>query len=152
VGAPQVGARLHAELVDQLGADRGVGPQRLGLAASPVQRQDETAPQVFPVGVLDQQPAQLGDRPGVVAALDPLADQLFGGAQPYLVERFEAAVPERAARQVGQRCPAPERERVGETGLRDQLLERQQVQRAVRYVDGVAGAVAAQVLGTEVCP
>lgn len=48
------------------------------------------------------------------------------------------------AGEVRQGRAPPERERVGVAGLARQFLEGEQVEGAVRHVDGVAGAVAAQ--------
>jgi hypothetical protein len=48
----QAGVGVDTQLVGQLGAQLGVGGQRVGLAAAPVQREHPQAAQPLPEGVL----------------------------------------------------------------------------------------------------
>jgi hypothetical protein len=107
----QGGARVDAELVGEPGADAGVGGEGVGLAAGPVQGQDEQFGQAFAKRVLAAPGLQFGGKPGVTAQ-----HQVRGGAgldrdQGQFVEVGPVGGGEVGVAELGQWLAAPQRKR-----------------------------------------
>ena len=106
--------RLEPPLLVERTAGRLVRVERLLLPPGAVQREHEEAAEPFAVGVLRGEPGRVGDRVVVAAELDLRLDPVLERGQPELVEAGDLALEERLEREVGERGPAPERERVAQ--------------------------------------
>ena len=122
-------ARLDAELVDERGPRRAEGLERLRLPAAAVQGEHQLAAQALSQRVLARQRLQLADELVVAADREIGVDPVLERGQPQLAEPRDLALDERLVGQVGQRRPAPQRER------RAQLLRRRRGIRAVGLGD-----------------
>ena len=107
------GAGLGAELVDERAAGAGVGVQGGGLAAGPVEGQQELAPEALAEGVLGGERLQLGHELGVAAELEVDVDALLQRGEAQLVQVRGGGV-HRLALEVGQGRAAPECQRLAE--------------------------------------
>ena len=114
----ELGPGVEAELAIERLARIAVGLERLGLAAGPVERQHQLRPQSFAGWMVRDQPLQLRDQRLVAAegevGLDPILDR----DQPRLLEPGDLVLGERLIGEVGERRPAPERERLIEARRR----------------------------------
>ena len=107
-------ARLDPELVDEPASRVLVGLQRLGLAPSGVERVHQLLHEAFPQRVDGDQRFQLDDHVPVAAELHVGGDPLLQGDEPELLEPPRLALRELLGRELGERRPAPERERLAE--------------------------------------
>ena len=76
----------ETELVAEHRSQLGAPAQRLGLPAEPVERQHQLAPEPLPKGVGGDERFQLGDRPALLARVEPGLDELLRHRQPQLLE------------------------------------------------------------------
>ena len=118
----QGGARLDAELVDEQTARVPIDVERLGLPAGAVERSHERRAEPLAQRVRLHEHLELGDELGVVPERQVGFDAPLEGAQPELFESSDLRLRERLVRQVGERGPSPEAERVTEQPRRELRL------------------------------
>ena len=109
---PQLAARLEPELARQLAPRRPVGLQRLGLARRAVQREHQLAAQPLAQRVLGDQRLELADELRVPAGGEVGVDALLERREPQLLQPRALGLRERLVGEVGERRPAPQRERL----------------------------------------
>ena len=114
----QTRARVEPELVGQRAPRLAQDVERLDGPAGAVERDGEVRPQRLTQRVLGDQCAQLAHELRVVAAFELGLDAALDGMQPHLVEPHRLGHQQAAFGEVGQRRPAPERERLRERGRR----------------------------------
>ena len=114
----QRGARLDPELLDEHAARLLVRLERLGLPAAAVEREHQLAAEPLAERVLGDQRLELGDEVGVGAERELGVDQILQRRRRELLEPRGLAKRERLEEQVGERRPAPERERLAELSAR----------------------------------
>jgi hypothetical protein len=93
-----------------------VGGQRIALPAAAVQRHHEQPGQRLAVRVLEVLGLQVGQQLPVVAASEPLGEQLLAQGRAELVEDVPVPAEVRRVRDVPQRPPPPEPPRPGQQG------------------------------------
>ena len=144
---------LDAELVGELLPERLVRVERLGLAARPVERQHQLLPQPLPQGVARGERVELGNEHRMPAERQICVDPLLEEPEPHLLEPGGFGRRERLV-QLGERRPAPERQRLCEdsgrvrriparerrTSLAGKALGQLHVELAVRDDEHVPGA------------
>ena len=108
--AEQPGVGVDAQLVGQLGPQLGVGGQRVGLAAAPVEREHPQAAQPLPEGVLAGQPVQLAGHAGVPPAGQVGLDPVLESGEPGLLQPRYVGLREGQVGDVAQRRAAPQRQ------------------------------------------
>ena len=108
---PQLLPRLEPELLVEQAAAGLVDGERLGLAAAAVEREHELAAQALAQRVLADEPLQLGHELRVAAELEVGVDPLLERGEPLLLEAGALGACERRV-ELGERRPAPERERL----------------------------------------
>ena len=150
-------ARLDPELVDEHASRGLVGGQRLGLAARPVEREHQLAAQALAQGMLGRERLELRDQRGVPAEGEVGVDPPLDREQVHLLEAPDRRLRERLVGEVGERRPAPERERLaqplggllrlGAAGLLDETLEPVEIELLRREPDHVAGRERDEQLG-----
>jgi hypothetical protein len=111
VQAPELGPRLHADLVDQGPAGVLVGLQRLGLAAAAVEREHPLRVQPLTQRVASQQRFDLGDDLQMAARSEVRLDGEARRGLAQALETRDLARRERLVRQVRERLPAEQRQR-----------------------------------------
>ena len=107
---------LDPELLDKHPARLGVCLERLGLAATAVQRQHQLRARALAQRVLRDERPQLADELRVEPALEVGRDALLERLEPGLLEPRDLRLAEALVSQVGERRSAPERERLAEPG------------------------------------
>ncbi len=112
----QLGAGRRAQLLVQQPVDLPERVQRLGLAAGPVQRQHQLAPEPLAQRVLAGQRAQLAHQERVPAHHQLHVDALFEHAQPLLGQPRHLLAVQQLAGHVGQGGAAPQVQRLGVGG------------------------------------
>ena len=143
---------LDPELVDEQAAPGGERLERLGLASRPVEGEHQLAAQAFPQRMLGHQSLELGDRLAMAAEREPRIDVVLDGGDPQLLQAADRLLGEALVAHVGQRRPAPQRERLGEgvrrvlgvagaAPLRDELLEAPHVELVGRHARDVPGSL-----------
>jgi len=110
--APQGGAGLDSELVDQRAPQRAVDGERIGLAPAAVERQRQLRVQTLAERVLGDEGLELGDQARVPAQSELRVDSLLGRRQAQLAEPRRLRRPERAEVDPVEGRPAPERQRL----------------------------------------
>ena len=110
----QLLARLEPELVRQLAPGHPVASQRLGLAAGAVEREHQLAAQALPQRMLGDERLELADELGVTAERQVGVDPLLERRQPQLLQPRDLGLGERLVGEVGERRPAPQRERLAQ--------------------------------------
>ena len=123
VEAPELGAGLDADRLDEHRAGVPVRVQRGGLAAAAVQREHPQAVQSFAQRLADHQRVQLADHVGVAPGGEVLADRLLDRREPQLLQPADLERRERLRGDVVERRPAPQRERVARRARGDEALE-----------------------------
>ena len=119
----QVGARLHADLLDQRGPRLPVGLERVRLTAAAVQSEHALPMQALAQRLPGQQRLELRQHLAVAPGLEVLVNRDLerGGAQ--LVQAPDLGRGERLLGHVAQRRAAPETQRLARGTLRQQPLE-----------------------------
>ena len=107
-------ARLQSQLLRELAAGLAVGVERLGLPAGAVEREHQLAAQALPQRMLGDERLELADQLGVAAAGQIGVDPLLERRQPQLLETGDLGLRERLVGEVGERRPAPKRERLAQ--------------------------------------
>ena len=136
----QDGARLEAELLVEHPARLPIGLERLGLAAAPVEGEDQVAAQTLAQAVAGDEAGELGDELAVVPQLEVGLEPVLECGEAQLLQRGRLGVGERGVEPV-ERDAAPERvclaeqarplRRVGGcAGLREERAEALQVELA----------------------
>ena len=107
-------ARLDAELVDQRAAGRLVGLERVGLAAGPVERHEQLAPQALAQRLLwtsaSSSATSSAPRPSARSASTRSSSATSRSSS----EARDLGLAERLVGEVGQRPAAPQRERLSQ--------------------------------------
>ena len=136
--ARAAGRRLDAELLRRARRGIAIGRERVGLAAGAVEGEHQLSPQALSQRVAARSPSSSGR----AAPCSPRARSasMRSSRHPRRSSSRCAtlAAGERLV-ELGQRRPAPERERLTEAARRPELLEALQVRRAVDRVAGSAG-------------
>ena len=114
---PQRRARLEPELVERR-PRVAVGLERLGLPARAVEREHQLPAQPLAVRMLGDQRLELADELGVAAEREVGLDPLLERRQPQLLEPRRLDPRERLVVELGQRRPAPQRERLAQQARR----------------------------------
>ena len=140
VQPPQVGARLHPDLLDERRARGAVRVQRLGLAPGVVQREHSLRVQALAQRVRRHQRLELPDQLAVPTGLEVGVDRHLRRAQPQLLQPADRGGGERLVRQIGQWLSPPQRERFAGTRLAEQALYARRVHLAVEELQLVAAA------------
>ncbi len=104
-------ARVEAELVDQRDPRSLVGGERVGLAARPVERQDQQLPQALPQGMLPDQRLQLRHDLGRPAERKIRLQTQTERHEPQLLQTPDLVAGERLVLDIGQSRAPPEHER-----------------------------------------
>ena len=121
-------ARLEAELLEERAAGVLVGGERVCLPAGAVEREHQLRAQALAVGLLGDEPLQLGDELLVAATGEVALDPLLERRETKLLEPLGLLRGERLVAQVSERAPAPERERLLRPRPREQALEALEVE------------------------
>ena len=127
----QRGSGLDADLLDERGSRLPVGLQRLRLASRAVQREHPLRLQPFAQRVAGDEHLELCEDLAMAARRQVAVDRTFGRGQVQLLEPADLAGRERLPRDVGQRRPAPQRERLARQVVRDERREAQRIDVAV---------------------
>ncbi|MEZ5100241.1 MAG: hypothetical protein R3C15_10680 [Thermoleophilia bacterium] len=114
---PQAARRLDAELLCQMPTERLVRRERVGLAAGAVQREHELTAEPLPVGVLVDEAGELRRERWRTAEREVGVDAVLEAREPLLLQPRRLCACERL-RELGERRPAPERERLAQPGRR----------------------------------
>ena len=156
--ASQLGPGLDPQLVDELPAAVAHHLERLGLAAAAVEGDHQVPAQALAQRVLGHERAQLADEIGVAPGGQLGGDSLLDRLHPQLLEPADLRLRERLEAMVGERGPAPQRERclevvargrrlvVGQrdAGAAQQVLEAMGVDRVGLDAERVAGRPAVE--------
>ena len=135
----QLRAGLEPELLDQEPAALAHDLERVRLAAGAVERQHQLPAQPLAQRVLGHERAQLADQVGGVAARQLGRQPLLDRLQPQLLQARDLALGELVEAMVGERGPAPQRQRRLELVGRQQRLEAAAVDRVALDLQRVAG-------------
>ena len=150
----ELGRRLEPQLVDENGAPRAIGGERVGLAAAAVQREHQLAAQSLVQRMLGHEPLEVLERLGVAAEAEVGLEAPLHAREPEVVEPRRLLRRELIRREVSERVTAPEIERAAVqrprqpcvpvvervTGIREEPLEPDGVALAVLELDQVAGS------------
>ena len=109
--APQLGARLDTDLVDQDRAGVPVGLERLRLSPAAIQREHASRVQLLAQGVRFDERLELADGLGAAGRQVRIECEL-GRVQTQFVEPADLGCGERLVGEVGERLPAPQRKRL----------------------------------------
>ena len=101
-------AGFEPQFVDQQGPEPLIGVEGVGLAARPVQGDDELGPQALPEGMQADQGLQLTDEFAVAAQCQFRFRPAVGGHQAQLFEPGRLGACERLVAEVGEHGAAPE--------------------------------------------
>ena len=162
----QCGARVEAELFRQGFAGVAVDLERLGLAAAAVERDQPLLEESLAVRVLGRERLELGDDGGVPTAGEFRVVAKLERRQAQLLQPLRLGGPPRLFGEVGERRPAPHRERLAEvvrrvlraTGLEsrpaafERALEAVEVELVLLDDDAVSAARRLDPLGAERAP
>jgi hypothetical protein len=159
---PELFARLQAELLRELTPSAAVRVERLGLPRRTVEGEHQLAVQVLPERMLGHERLQLADELLVAAAGQVGLDPLLERYPTQLLEPGNLSLDERFVRQVGQRWPAPERQRSAQLpcrvmgiripGLAQQPLEAPEIEFRAVDLQHVAGCPGDQPTLSELLP
>ena len=136
----QLGAGLHADLLDERGARLAIRRERLRLPPGPVQREHPLRVQVLAQGIRCDERVELADHLGVPAGREVGVDRALGGAQPQRVEPADLSGGERLVGDVRERVAMPQGKRLARTRLVEQALEAHRVDGVARQLQLVAAA------------
>ena len=151
---------VDAELLDERPAAALEPMQRVGLPAAAVQREHQLAAQAFAKRVLRDERLELRHQLVMAAERQLSVDAILDRRETELLEPGDLALRERLVSQLGQRLPAPERERLAQAGrplvrivalsrLRDQRLEPGDVDLAGRGPQEIAGRARPDPIGAD---
>ena len=107
----ELGAGLDPELVDEAGASVLVDLQGLRLPARTIQREHQLPAERLAKRVLADETLELADHIAVAPELELGVDALAEDNEPQLLEPPDLRLREVVERELGERRPAPERER-----------------------------------------
>ena len=124
--APQLGARLDADLLDKRAPGRPVSLERVGLAPAAVQREHELSAQTLAQRMQRDQLPQLGHELAVRSDREIRFDAQLERGLALLVEAGDGGLRERCERELRQRRAAPHRECVAQHRPRTARLARRQ--------------------------
>src|SRR5439155_7084154 len=110
----QLGARLDSELLDEDAPRLPVGLERVRLPTGSVQRDDQLPPQPLAERMLSDEVLELVDELPIAAELEIGVYPLLERGQAQLLETVDLAGQRRLVRQVGERGPSPQRQRLRE--------------------------------------
>jgi hypothetical protein len=116
--APQLGAGLDAEVVDQRASRVAVDVERLRLAATAIERQHQLATRAFAERVLGHERLELPDELGVTARLQVGVHTVLERGEPQALESGDLRSREVLVREVCERRPTPHRERLAKPSRR----------------------------------
>ena len=112
-------ARLDPKLVHERGAQLPERSEGIGLSIASIQRDHEMPPQPLAQRVLGHELGQLAALLCVRAEGEVRLDPILAGGQAELRQARDVRLREGLEREVGQRIPAPQRERPPQRGGRD---------------------------------
>ena len=110
-------AGIDAELLDEGLACSAVGSERIRLAAGAVEREHELRARALAQRLGLDERLELGDELGVTAQCEVGVDALLDDDGSQLLEARDLRLRERLVDEVGERRPAPERERLAQHDL-----------------------------------
>jgi hypothetical protein len=156
-------ARLEPELLHQEVSSLAIDLERFRLPAGAVEGEHELAAHALVEGMLDDEALELGNERRVLAEREPGVDQLFLGDDSQLFEAGSLEENEGLEGEIGERRPAPERERLAEpldalrgvgfaSCLLEQTLEAKQVDLVSLDLEQVARGLRAHDRLTEQLP
>ena len=108
------GPGVDAELVGERRPGPAQRAQRVGLPVRPVEGEHEQPPPLLAQRLLGDHRLEVGHEQRGLAQLEPGGEQPFAGHRPQLGEPGDLRLGPRLVGLLGQRRPAPERERLGE--------------------------------------
>jgi hypothetical protein len=127
----QLGPGLDADLLDQCRSRLPVGVQRLRLAPRAVQREHPLGVKPFAQRLARDQGLELAEDLAMASRRHVAFDRALGRRQVQLLEAADLGVRERLVGDIGERCPAPERERLARHVVGDERLEPPRIDVAV---------------------
>ena len=127
----QRGSGLDADLLDERRSRLPEGLQRLCLAARAVEREHPLRLQPFAQRVARDEHLELGEDLAMAARRQVAVDRALGRGQVQLLEAADLAGRERLLGDVGERRPAPQRERLARQVVGDERREAQRIDVAV---------------------
>ena len=110
----QLGARLDPELLDEHLAGVAVGLQRVGLAAAAIQREHQLRVQPLAPRMLARELLELGDQLGVAPGGEVGLHAHLQRRQALLLQARDLGRRERRRRELRQRRPTPQRQRLAQ--------------------------------------
>ena len=151
---------VDAELLDERPASALEHVQRVGLPAAAVEREHQLAAQALAKRVLRDERLELRHQLVMAAERQVGVDAILDRRETELLQPGDLALRERLVPELGQRLPAPERERLAQAGrpllrivalsrLRDQRLEPGQVDLAGRDLQQIAGRARPDPIGAD---
>src|SRR5581483_1119180 len=152
VQVAQLAARLDPQLVDQRSARLLVHPERVRLPPRPVQRTHQLPTQTFPQRMPVDERLELSDELWMATRAQVALDPLLQAAKAELLEACGLSGREPVIGEVGQRRPAPERERLGQLPLAVQPAEPLEVELPVLDAESVPRRVRLHALFPEQLP
>ena len=105
---PQLASGFEAELVDQSAPGVAVGLQRVGLAATAVERQHQLAPQALAKGVFGDHGLEVANQLRMASQFEVRGDPILEGTESELLQPGDLRLRERLECEVGERRPTPE--------------------------------------------
>ena len=123
----QRGSGLDADLLDERRSRLPVGLQGLGLAARPIQREHPLRLEPFAQRVARDEHLELAQDLAVAAGRQVAVDRALGRGQVQLLEAADLIGREGLLGDVGERCPAPQRERLARQVVGDERREAQRI-------------------------
>ena len=127
----QRGSGLDADLLDERRSRLPEGLQRLCLAARAVEREHPLRLQPFAQRVARDEHLELAEDLAMAARRQVAVDRALGRGQVQLLEAADLARRERLLGDVGERRPAPQRERLARQVVGDERREAQRIDVAV---------------------
>ena len=118
----EAGPRLHPELLDQGVAGGAVGPERVRLPARAVEREHELRARPLAQRLRVDDGLQLGHELDVAAEREIGVDPFLQRHESKLLEPRDLCLREGLVGEVGERRPAPERERLAESRRRTRCI------------------------------
>ena len=129
---PELGSRFDADLLDERGARLTVGLQRLGLPSRAVEHEHPLRVEPLAQRLLRREHVELADDLAMPSRRYVALDRQLERRQAQLLQVADLSTRERLVRDVGQRCAAPERQRLARVAIGDQRLEATRVEVARR--------------------
>ncbi len=118
---------LDADLLDQRRSRLPVGLQRLGLAARAVEREHALRLQSLAQRVARDEHLEFREDLAMAARRQVAVDRTLGRGQVQLLEAADLVGRERLPCDVGERCPAPQRERLARQVVGEERREAQRI-------------------------